>query len=470
MKRILRGAVLLAVTAVIGACGTEPDQVKDGTVTRIVANPTTVLVAQGDSEAVLLRLVDQQGTALIAPITITTVGDGISVRPDSGFRPIFTTGDSLVFNMKSTELRVFVRASDAADQLKPWSFSVTSGGLTTEIPVVIFPKNEQAIAISNLTPALAEQITLTPNIGLLLTDSTKVSFAGGPAPRIVSIAPDGSSMVIVVGPNSVGPAVFSNVTVPYNHALNFTLSSEAVVTGVKVDTFFVTASTTTPASNVPVTITLSGNTPAELFKIDSSGSSFANASQGAVLLNVSADSTSAQILPEPLADDQLFLNDGLIDGFAQSLPTNVKLTVGALTPLVGTNDFASAPTIGDPGANENSAVWNGGPLGFAAAGTDGGHVYKFTTAGPQTITFTADNVADGADIRIRVFDAAHATVASVDDNCGGGGSNGESGDIDIPSAGTYYVAIQYFQYTDDSASCPASPKPPTRYRLILHGN
>ncbi|HEX6990239.1 MAG TPA: hypothetical protein VF151_00050, partial [Gemmatimonadales bacterium] len=111
-----------------------------------MATPSPVLVAQADSQAVIIRTVDEQGTSLISPITVTTVGDGITVVPDSAFKPIFNSGDSLVYNPNATELRFFVKASEDASQLLPWSFTVTSGDLTLTVPVTIYPKAVQDIA------------------------------------------------------------------------------------------------------------------------------------------------------------------------------------------------------------------------------------------------------------------------------------------------------------------------------------
>ena len=462
MNRILRGAVLLAVTAALGACGTEPDQFKDGTPTKIVATPSPVLVAQADSQAVIIRTVDEQGTSLISPITVTTVGDGITVVPDSAFKPIFNSGDSLVYNPNATELRFFVKASEDASQLLPWSFTVTSGDLTLTVPVTIYPKLVQDIAISNQTPALAEVITLTPNSGIHFTDSSAVTI-GIASPRIVEIAPDGTSMTIVVGPNQVGPASISNVGVSYNPNLAFTVNTALGITGVKVDTFFVTVDDATPAANQPVTVTLAGNTPPELFKWEFGTTTFLNGSLGAVLLDVSDDGKTARILPEPLADDQLFANAGLIDDFEQTLPTNAKLTVGPLTTYAaGTDDFATAPAIAAPGVDSSFAIWTGGAFDFDASGDFGGgaQLFKLTVPADEVFTFTVDNISDGADLGVYFYDAAfEATEDFVDANGGGGGSNSaESGNVTL-AAGTYYVAIVNF-----------STSSLQRYRFIITGN
>jgi hypothetical protein len=315
-----------------------------------------------------------------------------------------------------------------------------------------------------VTPALAEVITVTPNTGIHFTDSTTVAF-GTAAPRVVQIAPDGTSLTMVVGPNQSGPATFTNVGVSYNPNLAFTVNSALTVTGVKVDTFFVTVSDPTPAANQIVDVTLSGNTPPELFKWEFGTTSFLTGSLGAVLLNVSADGQTAQILPEPSADDQLFANAGLIDDFQQTLPTNAKLTVGALTPIAGTDAFGTAPALAAPGVDSAIALWNMAPFGFDASGDFGGdaHLYKFTVTDSTNFTFDLDNISKGADLGVYFYDAAFNPMdAAVDGAGGGAGANSESGDVPL-GAGTYYIAVVYFQYS-------ASPTPPDRYRLIVTGS
>ncbi|HET7601543.1 MAG TPA: hypothetical protein VFK36_00910 [Gemmatimonadales bacterium] len=464
MNRILRGAVLLAVTAALGACSTEPDQFKDGTPTKIMASPSTVLVAQADSQAVIIRTVDEQGTSVISPITVTTVGDGITVVPDSAFKPIYNSGDSLVYNPNATELRFFVKASEDANQLLPWSFDVSSGDLTLTVPVTIYPKAEQDIAISNVTPVLAEVITVTPNAGIHFTDSTKVSF-GTASPRIISLAPD--QITMVVGPNQSGPATFTNVGVSYNPNLAFSVNSILNVTGVKVDTFFVTVSTNTPASNQPVTVTLTGNPQPELFNWEFGTTTFLTGSDDAAVLNVSADGKTANILPTPGSDDQLFANAGLIDDFAQTLPTNQHLTVGPLTAIAGTGAFATAPTLTAPGVDSSIAFWNSAPFGLTPTGFGGrGQLFKLTVPNDGDFTITLDNVSDGADLGVYFYTAAEDPMDGdedpfVDAAGNGAGANGESGDVTL-AAGTYYMGVIFFSHTGNTTQ-------PAKYRLIMTG-
>jgi len=250
MKRILRGAVLLAVTAVLGACGTEPDQVKGGTADHIVADPGVVFISREDSQAVKIRLEDVQGTALHDPITISNIGAGINVRPDSAFRPIFTDGDSLVFNTNGTELRVWVSTSALANS----SFTINAGGLTLNVPVVVTPNKNESFPFSNLAPALGEVVTATVTSDLLFTDSTKVVF-GADTLTPIAVTADGTSLTFNAKPDLLGPATFTNVTLSYNKNVVFpvtaadTLNSPASVQ----DIVF---SNTTPAIGETITVTL----------------------------------------------------------------------------------------------------------------------------------------------------------------------------------------------------------------------
>lgn len=264
MKRILRGAVLLAVTAVLGACGTEPDQVKGGVADHIVADPGVVFISRADSQSVKIRLEDAQGTALHDPISISNVGAGINVRADSAFRPIFTNGDSLVFNTNGTELRVWVSTSALANS----SFTINAGGLTLDVPVVVTPGKDEGFAFSTLAPALADVVTVTAPADLLFTADTKVIF-GLDSLTPIAVATDGKSLTFSVVPDLHGPATLSNVTLSYNTAVKFPVVASDTMnspSGFQAFTF----SNLAPAPGEPITIT----PPAGLIFSDSSKATF----------------------------------------------------------------------------------------------------------------------------------------------------------------------------------------------------
>ncbi len=267
MKRILRGAVLFALTAALGACGTEPDEFADGTPDHIVAEPTAVFISRTDSQNVRIRVVDQQGTSMLQPISITGVGAGIHVRPDSAFRPIFH-GDTLVFNPTTTELRVWVSTTELANS----SFTITSGDLTLEVPVVVTPNTAESFPFSTTAPALGEIVTASTSSDLLFTDSTKVVF-GADTLTPISVAEGGSSLMFNAGPDLIGPAVFTNVTLTYNSNIVFsvtaadTLNSPSSIQPIEF-------SNRTPGIGEPITVTAPAGvifTPETEVSFDSAG-------------------------------------------------------------------------------------------------------------------------------------------------------------------------------------------------------
>jgi hypothetical protein len=434
MNRFLRGAVLLAVTAALGACGTEPDEFADGTPDHIVAEPSVVFVTRTDSQNVRIRVVDQQGTSLLQPISITDVGPGINVRADSAFRPIFR-GDTLVFNPNTTELRVWISAS----ALDNSSFTITSGDKTLNVPVIVTPAGAETIPFSTLTPALGDVVTATAGSNLRFTDSTLVMF--GATSVTPDVAEDGTSLTFVAIPNLIGPASFTNVTLSYNTNVVFTVTAADTVNTPAVDTFTVTASTTTPAANAPVTIT--GSTPAFTFDLETGFSL-----EGTPALVSSVAGQSADILPPPGGTGRLSVTGGLVVGAPFDLPTNVEMTVGALTPMAGTDDFGTAPVLNAPAVGDLVSFWDGGSFAHASDFGDGERLFKLNVATAGTYRFELPYISDGSDLGVYFYDAGQNDLSSAVD--AGGAGAAESGDIDL-DAGTYYVAIVWFDYTPEAS-------------------
>jgi hypothetical protein len=287
MNRILRGAVLLAVTAALGACGTEPDEFADGTADHIVAEPSAVFISRTDSQNVRIRVVDQQGTSLLQPISISGVGAGINVRADSAYRPIFR-GDTLVFNPNTTELRVWVSTNELANS----SFTITSGDLTLEVPVVVTPNDAESFPFSTLTPALGEVVTATVTSDMLFTDSTKVVF-GANTLTPVSVAEDGSSLTFNAGPDLLGPASFTNVTLSYNKNVVFSVIAADTLNSPSSTQAFAFSSLG-PDVGEPITIT----PPAGVIFTDETEVSFDSAG-GDPFFDIAAGGTSMTLTALP---------------------------------------------------------------------------------------------------------------------------------------------------------------------------
>lgn len=539
MNRILRGAVLLAVTAALGGCNTEPDQLKDGTAIKISANPQVAFISRADSQAILLRVVDEQGTSVLQPISITNVGPGINVRPDSAFRPVFR-GDTMVFNPTTTELRVWVSTSSLANS----SFTVTSGDLTLDVPVVVTPNKDESFPFSTLTPALGQvvtasvtsdllftdsttvifgadtltpvsvaadgttlsfnagpdllgpaifnnvtlsynknvvfavtaadtmnspsgtqpftfsdptpalgqQITITPPAGVIFTAETEVSFdSAGPEPHF-TLAGDFSSMTLIAGPGSVGPTTFTGLVRPDNTAFEFTLKSADTLVSAPKGTFPITADKAAPAANEAVTLT-SG---APLYRFGADDTGFLINDAPALLVSVSADSGSAVVLPIPAsAAGATVLTGPVVSGFVLDTiqTSNPAITVGALTSQAGTNAFATAPTVNAPAVGTTVAFWDKGPFGRAVSGDFGTaeRLYKLVVPATQSFRFQLPYVGS-EDLGLYMYKSDFTKVSTstfVADDFGGGGA--EETTVEL-TAGTYYLAVVYFGTASGAAT------------------
>lgn len=533
MNRILRGAVLLAVSAVVGACSSDSGPTEDGPPVAIKAEPSAVFISRADSEAVALRVVDKQGTSVLQPIMITNVGPGINVRADSAYRPIYH-GDTLIFNPNTTELQVWVSTSALANS----SFTVTSGDLTLDVPVVVTPNKDesfpfstltpalgevvtanvssdllftdstqiifgadtldpislsetslsfnagpdllgpavftnvtlsynknivfpvtaadtlnsppsaQAFVFSNLTPGIGEQITITPPAGVVFSPTTEVTFDSlGPVPHF-TIAAGGTSMTLTAGPNSVGPTTFTKMFRPDNPTFTFDLSSADTLKSAGVTTFPVTTDKTSAAANEVVTYT--GGTP--LYKFDFFNTLFTVNDTPALLVGVSADSSQAQVLPAPgTSTGATKLAAPVVAGFLlDSLPTNgPAITVAALgAPQAGTDAFATAPNINAPAVGQAVAFWDGGPYSHATSFGDGERLYKLTVATTGNYTLQLPFISDGSDLGIYFYDGSEAPITTAGFFVDAGGEGAAESKTLKLTAGTYYIAIVWFDYTD----------------------
>lgn len=220
MMRYLRGMVLLGFVALAGACNTEPDSVVGGTPTKFLIDPGVVFIDQGDSAAVSVQLVDQQGTAINAPITILNVGTGITVAADSSYRPIYDSAGNLVFNRFGTELRLFVTAVS----LVSTTFDVSAEGITQSVRVTVKPTELDA-SVSPSPSDVAELLTITAPSGLTFNaDATVLTTAGDVAGYVQSVAADGTSLTLLPIAGLTGFQVVS-VSPSYAPSLNLTLES-----------------------------------------------------------------------------------------------------------------------------------------------------------------------------------------------------------------------------------------------------
>lgn len=225
MMRYLRGTVVLGIVALVGACNSEPSELEGGDAARLVVTPQQIFIDQEDTEGLLVRVEDDQGAAVVAPVTISNISGGITVEGDSAFRPIFNADGDLVYNPTSTEFRIFV----TGDELVAGGFTVSAGGFTEEVAVTVLP-NELDVTFSNETPAIGELVTLTAPPLFRFNPDSEVEFAIGEA-ITYEVAADGTTLTFLPLPGSAGAITVTHVTPTYSTglSLDFAASTTAQV-------------------------------------------------------------------------------------------------------------------------------------------------------------------------------------------------------------------------------------------------
>jgi Bacterial pre-peptidase C-terminal domain len=167
MKPVLRSMALLAAVGIFG-CKSDPSGVTpDDTPVKIVANPAVLTVAQGASKTVTIAVVDSNGNAIPAEITAVAGSADITVVPDTSAELVYGP-DGVPHTNTSTRA---ARFTVTANNLNAATITVTSGALTTTLPVVVTPTALAAVQATN-----EGLITLTAPAGLTFAEASKVTI------------------------------------------------------------------------------------------------------------------------------------------------------------------------------------------------------------------------------------------------------------------------------------------------------
>ena len=335
MRRLLRGLGVLAVPVAFLSCSGDPtSNLREPS--EITASPSTIFIDVGESKQVVVSLVDEQGNQIAADFEVSAVGAGVSVQQDTAY--LHTNAGVTIPNA----VRYDVTATGIANS----SFTVSAGGISRVIPVKVTPATVDLL-ISNPTPAWGDTITLTAPSGALFTDTSVVTFAGGPPADIVSLSPDRTVLTVVPGPNTTGAVTISNTTVTYDESLNFTITSIGTVTTPTLTVLEAGISNQAPALGETVTLTL----PAGIRVVPESVLAVGGLQiPGAVdprSVTVSPDSAVLTFIPAPNSDSVVQIHGvvpSVLPQFPQTLGTTLKIT----TPVIDTARATVSSTT--PGA------------------------------------------------------------------------------------------------------------------------
>jgi len=449
MKQMVRGAIAILALSGLAACVDDPLLDINGSPREIQANPQIMLVKQGDSSAVLLRLINEANNSVPTTFTISNVGAGISVNLDRLYRPEFIAGsDTLVVPEIKSQQRYFIRGVTPGE----YNYTVTSQGITGTFKVRVEPANLGA-ALSRTTGVAGDEVIITPPNGATFTQTATVAFATG-ANAIKTRAANGKSITVLVGPGVTGAATVAGVTLDYYPSLPaLTLASTNTMTTPALTAAPTTLSTGTPNIGGTVTVALGGS-----IRFRGNGA-VTIGGVDAPIIALSADSSTATVVPA-LGSSGAVAFTGVALSFLTavqlSLPSDGKTIVPTATfggvTLAGADAFATAPEIALPTVvglttvvTDNGNVW-GTPSQCTGApiGGDNCRFYKIVVPAGQTFTLVGrwNTTADMGFYRFNSVFGAGATIA---DGLGQSATQSESGTLGANlAAGTYYIGNGYY--------------------------
>jgi hypothetical protein len=269
-----------------------------------------------------------------------------------------------------------------------------------------------------------------------------------------------------VQPGSGVSAVEDTAFLPTNAGVHLNTSKRINVTGTAPGATAVTINANGTTYNIPVkvtptstTVTLSSSTPAAnepLVITLPSGYKFgtgAGASLGGaagIVQSVAADSSSITVLLPPGGTGAVTVDSVQVDfvpGVLFSLPTPDSVTVGLVTPQTGTNSVASAPTLTLPPTDDGAlAFFDGGTYDFSSVNGPA-RLYKFVVTDSVDLTTTVDWPST-EDLGLYFYAADGATdVGATPADAGGAGAHPETA-TNTFAPGTYIMGVTNFSATN----------------------
>jgi hypothetical protein len=423
MKAVTRCLALFAATLVVGACSGDPTADDAGANLTIRATPNAVWMANDVSVPVntaelIVEAVDALGGT--APGTWTAAASGpFTVAEDVTYGG--TTSGQLGYR------RRFVITPTGAGEgtITLTGTGAPSGGLA--IPVRVAPDSTFFdVTVSNLNPALAEQITVTAPAGTRFTNTTTVSVVRGAlnalnnglaAPTLVSMTADSTQLTILPAPGAAGRIRMTGIASVSTPTLKSNAVSDDSVTVPVLASVAATLTTATPTPNTANTVTMPAN-----FKFrPTSALTMTGTLTAPIILSRAADSNAVTILTPPGSNSPLSITAvqfAPLASLSLALPTAATVTTSAATSM-GPDDYLVDGAGAVPQITAPTVV--GQTVGFfdltSFAGADNTGNGGIGTEQDYRISFPVNGVyafslqwGTGADLDMYLVDEAFTTA------------------------------------------------------------
>lgn len=236
MKHMAYGKVaLIAVFALAGCYSYASDAINNSNYNTLQASPNFVVMKAGDSDQVILRLINADNVGAITGYTVSAVGAGVRVDsscvvPDltqaqqtaascSGYyRPVFNAAkDTLVPSSVGDEAQFFVVALATGQ----YTFTVTPKAVNTSVSrtiTVVVSAITLGPALSKTSGVAGDTVVITAPAGSVFSQTSAVSFPTGVF-AIASRSADSTQITMIAGPGISGPATVTKVGTAANPAV-----------------------------------------------------------------------------------------------------------------------------------------------------------------------------------------------------------------------------------------------------------
>jgi hypothetical protein len=464
MKQMTSGMLALAGVFALASCYSYTSEaINNANYNTVQATPQYAVMKVGDSDQLIMRLVNDANNGAVTSYTVSNIGSGVLVHYQDGYRPVFDSKlDTLVKTTDKNAQQYFIVG--VAPGL--WTFTVTptsvNTGVSATVQALVTPinlGNGTMSKTSGLNPG--DTLTITAPANVVFSQASVPTFAVGPSPAIVGVAADSSSLRVLVAPGDSGILTVTKMNVKQagTNASQLSLSTLDAITKVPAVTVApTTASTLTPAFGATMTLALGNNLrflPTATITIGG---------RAAYIISRSADSSTATIVPTggstgAIAYTNLVLK--FLTTVPLSIPGDQNITVGAVSSDANASSIATASTITLPATgvtqvfSDGGAYTAGGPCAIGALGGNGCRYYKIvqaTAAGYNwELRWDPNTTTDlGLYLLNSTGTASSGTIADGFSNQAGGAETSAAAGFTVP-VGTFFMTVVYYN---------SGPQPP----------
>jgi hypothetical protein len=360
MKQKTSGMIaLLGILALAGCYTYQGDAVNNASYNEVQATPNFITVRAGDSDQLLVRLINAAGNGALTNYTLGPIPAGILVHQNLDYRPVFDPKlDTLVRTGDKTQQQFFVVGVTPGKYTFTLTPTSVNTGVSATVTVAVTSLNLGA-ALSKTTGVVGDTITVTAPPGLVFSQKSVITFPGGFTPVIVSRSADSTSFRFVAGPGTggvaagtagVGSVTLVGVAAVPEQAPATDTTTNSFITPPAVTTLPVTVSNNSPNLGDNITVTL----PTGYRFVATSTLSTANTGGDVVgtFISMNADSTSAVWNPNPASNGVLKLNNIAYTVFPSGPFTALSSpaqTIHVIAPTLAPTTVSNAtPDIGVP--------------------------------------------------------------------------------------------------------------------------